>query len=228
MRGAIAVSALLFAGVVAVPALAAPRSSREATVIRVEDGDTIDVRLGDRVERVRYIGMDAPEVPHYGVGGERGAAVAAQLNETLVGSGRVSLEFDRERRDRYGRLLAYVWVGDAMINIEMVRRGYARALTIRPNVRYERWFASAEAEARTSRLGLWASGDREVPSPANAIAASRPRARRLTNPGRWPRERPPALHARGARSAPGALRLHTRPAHPIHRHASGPSRSVLR
>jgi len=163
MRRVIAFSALLLASAAPTGALAAPRPMREATVVHVDDGDTIDVQLGDRAERVRYIGMDAPEIAHYGAGGARGGAEAARLNEALVGGRRVRLEFDREERDRYGRLLAYVWVGDAMINLEMVRRGYARVQRIPPNVRHARRFASAESTARTAGLGLWGSGDLQVP-----------------------------------------------------------------
>src|SRR5436190_5289182 len=92
------------------------------TVVHVDDGDTIDVRIADRVERVRYIGIDAPEVAHDardGRGarrGDRGGAAAAGLNRALVAGTVVRLELDVERRDRYGRLLAYVWAGGGMVN----------------------------------------------------------------------------------------------------------------
>ncbi len=131
----------------------------EATVEHVDDGDTIEVRVDGGRERVRYIGIDAPEIAHDGVGGARGGAAAAHLNRALVGGRRVRLELDRERRDRYGRLLAYVWEGPRMVNLEIVRRGYARVLTIPPNVRYERWFARAQAEAQAAQRGLWGDGD---------------------------------------------------------------------
>jgi micrococcal nuclease len=160
MRHALALSLALLATSVPASAWTEPASTREATVVHVDDGDTIDVRVDGHRERVRYIGIDAPEVAHAGVGGARGGEAAARLNQGLVGGGRhVRLEFDQQRRDRHGRLLAYVWRGDMMINLEMVRRGHARVLTIPPNVRYERWFASAQAEARAARRGLW--GDRE-------------------------------------------------------------------
>jgi micrococcal nuclease len=137
-------------------ALAGPAATtRDAAVVYVDDGDTIDVRLDDRVERVRYIGIDAPEIAHDGLEAARGGEEAARLNRTLVAGRRVRLEIDREERDRYGRLLAYVWVGDTMANLEMVRRGYARALTIPPNVRYAASFAAAEAEAHAAGRGLW-------------------------------------------------------------------------
>jgi micrococcal nuclease len=141
------------------PAPAAPDHASEASVVYVDDGDTIDVLIDGRVERVRYIGIDAPEVSHHGAGGTPGGEAAAQLNRVMVGGRRVRLELDVEQRDRFGRLLAYVWLGDSMINLEMIRRGYARALTIPPNLRYERWFVGAEAEARAAGRGLWGNGD---------------------------------------------------------------------
>ena len=206
-------------------ALGHPRAVHEGVVVHIEDGDTIDVRIGDRVERVRYIGIDAPEVPHHGLDGTRGGEAARRLNRALARGRRVSLELDAEERDHYGRLLAYVWVGDRMINLEMVRRGYARVLTIPPNVRYERWFEQAESEARVASRGLWGSGDlggptnsasppvvastssigsRAPPSPPGA------RARRLTN-GRHRAPHPSAggqglvRRAPERRLGPGAL-----------------------
>jgi micrococcal nuclease len=164
MRDALALAMVLVA---AAPTFA--WTTVEATVVHVDDGDTIDVWIDGRRERVRYIGIDAPEIAHDGVGGERGGEAATRLNQALLRGRRVRLEFDRERRDRYGRLLAYVWVGNVMINVELVRRGYARVLTIPPNVRHERWFARAEAEAQAGHRGLWREGDLDDP----AIAPSR-------------------------------------------------------
>src|SRR6266852_9635484 len=149
-------------------ALGDPREVREGVVVHIEDGDTIDVRIGDRLEHVRFIGIDAPEVPHHGMDGTRGGEAAARLNQALAGGRRVNLERDVEERDHYGRLLAYVWVGDRMINLEMVRRGYARVLTIPPNIRHERWFEQAESEARVAGRGLWGSGD--LGGPTNAAS----------------------------------------------------------
>jgi micrococcal nuclease len=139
----------------------------EGTVVWVDDGDTIDVRIGDRVERVRYIGMDAPEVPHHGEGGTRGGVEAAALNRALVAGKHVTLELDAELRDHYGRMLAYVWIDGVMANLEMVVRGFARTLTIPPNVRYQHAFAEAERQARAEGIGLWGSGELA----SNALAA---------------------------------------------------------
>jgi micrococcal nuclease len=162
---------------------ARPDGLGEATVVYVDDGDTIDVQIGGRIERVRYIGIDAPEVPHHGQGGTQGGEVAAQVNRAMVDRRRVRLEADVEPRDRYGRLLAYVWLGDTMVNLEMVRRGYARALTIAPNLRYARWFIGAEAEARAAGRGLWGSGHLEgalLPPEKPVVVSSRAAVRRRT------------------------------------------------
>lgn len=132
----------------------------EGRVVWIDDGDTIDVRLGGRRERVRYIGLNAPEVGHRGVGGEPGGRAAAWMNARLLGDGRVRLELDAETRDAYGRLLAYVWVGNRMVNAELLHRGYARALRIPPNVRYAALFASLERQARQAGRGLWAGAAR--------------------------------------------------------------------
>jgi len=152
-----------------------PAAFPEATVVHVDDGDTIDVWTDGHRERVRYIGIDAPELAHDGLAAARGGEAATRLNRALLAGRRVRLEFDLERRDRYGRLLAYVWLGGTLINAEMVRRGYARVLTIPPNVRYQRWFEAAEAEAREARRGLWGDDEQDGP-PATRFPRRLPRS----------------------------------------------------
>jgi micrococcal nuclease len=85
------------------------------------------------------------------------AAIAADnyAVEGLVGGRRVRLELDVQERDRYGRLLAYVWIGDLMINAELVRRGYAQVMTVPPNVRYQALFLRLQRDARGAGRGLW-------------------------------------------------------------------------
>jgi micrococcal nuclease len=68
----------------------------------------------------------------------------------------VRLELDAQARDRYGRLLAYVWVGETMVNAELVRRGYAQVMTVPPNVRHQTLFLSLQRDARAAHRGLWA------------------------------------------------------------------------
>lgn len=129
-------------------------------VVRVVDGDTVWVRLAGGVEKVRYIGIDAPETSHPTRGEEPGGRAATLVNSRLVGDRTVRLEPDVQRRDRYGRLLAYVWVaapdgGELMVNAELVRLGYAAVLTVPPNVRHAELFRKLAIEAREHRRGLW-------------------------------------------------------------------------
>jgi len=113
------------------------------------------VRIGARVEKVRYIGVNTPEVHHPTKGEEPGGREAAEVNRRLVEGQAVRLELDTQERDRYGRLLAYVWIGDLMINAELVRLGYAQVMTIPPNVRYQEVFLKLQREAREAGRGLW-------------------------------------------------------------------------
>jgi micrococcal nuclease len=123
-------------------------------VVEVTDGDTIEVSLDGEVEDVRYIGIDTPEVdPNIGV--ECFGSDASELNRELVEGERVRLVFDAERRDRYDRLLAYIYVGDTFVNAELVRRGYARTLTIEPNDTFAERFARLAQEAANAGRGLW-------------------------------------------------------------------------
>jgi micrococcal nuclease len=138
----------------ALPTSSAP-GALEGAVVRIVDGDTIHVRLGDRVEKVRYIGMNTPEVHHPTRGEEPGGREASEVNRRLVAGRQVRLELDVQARDRYGRLLAYVWVGDVMVNAELVRLGYAQVMTIPPNVRYQQLFLKLQREAREAGRGLW-------------------------------------------------------------------------
>ena len=127
----------------------------EGLVVKVVDGDTIHVRVDERVEKVRYIGVNAPEVHHPTRGEEPGGREASDANRRLVGGRQVRLELDIQSRDRYGRLLAYVWVGDTMVNAELVRQGYAQVMTVPPNVRYQRLFLDLQRDARQAGRGLW-------------------------------------------------------------------------
>ena len=123
-------------------------------VVRVADGDTVRVRIdGGREERVRYIGVDTPEP----TAGECFADEATAANARLVEGRAVRLVPGEERRDRYGRLLAYVYSGDVLVNAALVREGYAQPLPVAPNVRFEDRFARLARDARRAGRGLWAS-----------------------------------------------------------------------
>ena len=132
----------------------------QAEVKRVIDGDTIEVDLDGGEEDVRYIGIDTPESAIPGEPVECFGEEAAAANERLVGGEDVRLVFDAERRDRYGRLLAYVYLPRAggkplFVNAELVRRGLARTLTIRPNDSFADLFARLAAAAGAAGRGLW-------------------------------------------------------------------------
>lgn len=154
MRRAVIPTALL-ALLVAVSVATATPHRFDGVVVRVVDGDTIHVRVADGVEKVRYIGVNTPEIHHPRKGEEPGGRAALAVNRALLAGGRVRLELDVRLRDRYGRLLAYVWVGDTMINAELVRRGYAQVMTVPPNVRYQELFVKLQRQARESGRGLW-------------------------------------------------------------------------
>jgi micrococcal nuclease len=132
-----------------------PREAGEGRVVRVVDGDTIRVTVDGREEAVRYIGIDTPESVRPGSPVGCFAKAASAENRRLVGGRRVRLETDVEERDRYGRLLAYVYRGDTFVNAELVRRGFARPATFPPNVRHEKLFRTLAREARDAGRGLW-------------------------------------------------------------------------
>jgi micrococcal nuclease len=154
---------LLIVGLLAGRALGPGRSEGGAgalgtgEVVRVVDGDTIRVHLGDRTERVRYIGIDTPESVKPGTPVQCYAERASQANAALVAGRRVRLVADAERRDRYGRLLAYVYrePDGAFVNAALVRDGYARTLTIPPNVAHAGDFSRLAGQARQAGRGLW-------------------------------------------------------------------------
>jgi micrococcal nuclease len=137
----------------------APPGSASGTVpvTRVTDGDTIHVTYQGHDERVRLIGVDTPEVPWYG-GKEECYGVKAGLYARRRLSGRsVRLVFDVNRRDRYGRLLAYVYLGPELFNLTLVRLGYATADPVPPDIRMAATFASAEGQAHLAGRGLWSA-----------------------------------------------------------------------
>ncbi len=148
-------------------------SARTPVLTYVVDGDTIAVQIERSIEKVRLIGIDTPESrrnDRANLQAERSRRdvktiiqMGKQAKETLKGllpkGTELRIEYDVQKRDKYGRLLAYVYTKDnTMINEEMVRLGYAQLLTIPPNVRYVERFRKALAKSQNERRGLWASG----------------------------------------------------------------------
>jgi len=130
-------------------------------VSRAIDGDTIELSNG---EKVRYIGIDTPELrerhgTEWAYSPQPYAELAKEFNQGLVGARRARLEFDVQKRDKYNRLLAYVYVDDNMVNLEIVKQGYAMIYTYPPNVKYTEEFLAAQTQAREDQKGLW--GDLE-------------------------------------------------------------------
>lgn len=139
--------AVLLWGLGQAPCLAESLTGR---CVAVGDGDTVTVAVGPRRERIRLIGIDAPE-KQQAPWGERARAFTARL----VLDQEVRVETDVEPRDRYGRMLGYVYVGDTFVNREVIRSGHAVLLTYPPNVRHVEAFTAAQAEARSRGLGVW-------------------------------------------------------------------------
>jgi micrococcal nuclease len=132
----------------------------DARVVRVVDGDTVQVRTGRRTRTVRYIGVDTPESVKPGEPVQCYAKAASAFNRRLVTGRRVRLVLGRERFDRYGRLLAYVFLTDrrrTFVNAVLIERGFARTLEIPPNTQRAALFRRLERRARRARLGLWSS-----------------------------------------------------------------------
>jgi micrococcal nuclease len=115
--------------------------------VSVTDGDTIRARVGGVEERIRYIGIDTPER------GRPCFEAASRANAGLLERGPLRLEYGTERRDRYGRLLAYVYAGDVFVNAELVRRGFARRYTVPPNLAHAGEFGRLERVARRENRG---------------------------------------------------------------------------
>lgn len=132
-------------------------ASAEAFVIRAIDGDTIEARIGGREEDVRYIGVDTPETVKPDTPVQCFGPRASAFNHRLVEERRVRLVFGVERRDVYGRLLAYVYLGHRFVNASLVRRGLARSLTIAPNDRFAPLFRRLELRAARAGRGLWSA-----------------------------------------------------------------------
>ena len=142
----------------------APLTAGPCEVVRVVDGDTIIVRQQSqppdpprvREARVRLLGIDTPETVKPNSPVEPWGPEATEFTKRLTAEGNVRLELDKRRIDRYGRSLAYVYVGDRLLNEELVRAGLAR-VSVYPgdSATIERRLRAAEAEAREAERGIW-------------------------------------------------------------------------
>lgn len=136
-----------------VPIPPPPKEAIRAKVKRVWDGDTFEALVGGREEKIRLIGVNTPEM-YRPFGPE-----AKKFTEGLIKGKTVLLSFDVQKRDRYGRLLCYVWLPEGgFLNAEIVHRGYGGVMTIPPNVTHAPLFLALQREAKEREKGLWALG----------------------------------------------------------------------
>jgi Micrococcal nuclease (thermonuclease) homologs len=129
-----------------------------ATMLRVVDGDTVDVTIDGQSERVRLIGIDTPETKKPNTPVQCYGPEATTFTKSLLPADTpLHLERDVVARDDYGRMLAYVYlVGDGtFVNMSIIRQGYARPLTIPPNVAHADEFVQAARTAEANNIGLW-------------------------------------------------------------------------
>ncbi len=127
-------------------------------VVKVVDGDTIDIQIDGDIERVRLIGVDTPETVHPFKALEHFGKEASNYTRSRLEGKQVRLEYDLSKRGKYGRLLAYVWLDDKHFNAELIEKGYAFAYLNYP-FKYREDFRRLELQAEQSGLGLWASED---------------------------------------------------------------------
>ncbi len=139
---------------------ATPSLREQARIVRVVDGDTVELEGG---KILRYIGIDTPETKHPGKQVECYGQEAYKKNVSLVGGRMVELEKDLSEVDRYGRLLRYVYVDGSMVNEVLVRDGFAQAVSFPPDVVYQEKLRSAEQKARQAKLGLWGTQCADAP-----------------------------------------------------------------
>lgn len=166
--GIISLCGLVFAAVLA----AAGPSPEPLKVLYVIDGDTIKVLMAGNKESIRLIGIDTPE-SKANKKARKDAGRSGKDLKTIVGLGKtaaaftrslvkpgdlITIEQDAQPRDRYGRILAYVYLKSGkMLNEEIIAAGYASVMTIPPNVRYQARFLTAYRAARERAAGLWAA-----------------------------------------------------------------------
>jgi endonuclease YncB( thermonuclease family) len=165
------------------------RERVEAQVVEVVDGDTIKVSIGGEVHTLRYIGIDSPESQDPNEPVEWMGPEATEANRDLVGGKTVYLEKDVSETDQYGRLLRYVFlVSGTFVNAELVRQGYAQAVSYPPDVKYQELLVGAQEEARENGRGLWAAPTATsvpptiTPPPASPTAPPSGQARVVVDP----------------------------------------------
>jgi micrococcal nuclease len=142
----------------------------------VYDGDTILLQNG---EKVRYLGINAPEIDHEGGKSEFMASSARDLNAGLVLGARIRLDYDQEKRDHYGRLLAYVFLEDGrMVNTLLLESGLSHVLMNTPNLKHKALFLSTQRSAIEKKVGIWS----KTPETSEAVYFGNSRSFRFHRP----------------------------------------------
>lgn len=166
----------------------------EVKVVRVVDGDTIEAEINGKTEPVRYIGIDTPETVDPRKPVQCFGVEASKKNKELVEGKMVRLEKDITERDKYNRLLRYIWLGDTLINQALVEQGFAKSYSYPPDIKYQDRFVAAEKKAREDKLGLWtacvlgATSNTPIPSPQDLerqygfVSGSSPQPTPASNP----------------------------------------------
>lgn len=153
----------------AAPTLGPTGPTQLATVTSVVDGDTIRVSMDGVEYAVRYIGIDSPEPDSPDPALKRLADGATAANAELVDGREVVLERDISETDRFDRLLRHVWLMDGaipiLVNLELVRRGFAEVSTYPPDLKYLELLTTAKESAVTAKLGMWAPAPTPAPTP---------------------------------------------------------------
>jgi micrococcal nuclease len=125
-------------------------------VERVVDGDTFQIKFNGKLEKVRLIGVDTPETVNPNVPKEYFGKEASDFTKKMISKKNVRLEFDVQQRDKYGRLLCYVYLEDGrMLNEILLEEGYASVMTVPPNVKYSKRFLKLQQDSRNNKKGLW-------------------------------------------------------------------------
>lgn len=160
--GYVAIALLCLVGVLSSCSSAKDLQSDVATIVSVVDGDTIVLKVQNQTETVRLLGVDTPETVHPNKPIECfGPEASAFTKATLPKGSAVKLVRDVEPRDRFQRLLVYLFLADGtLFNQLLIDRGFARTLSIEPNTAFASQFASHESNAKERRVGLWQSCER--------------------------------------------------------------------
>jgi micrococcal nuclease len=156
---ALLILAFILTGCAAARTAGGPAASKDSDTVKVSrviDGDTFTIIDRGREDRVRMIGVDTPETVKPGSPVQPLGPQASSFTKKLIEGKNVRLEYDVEKRDRYGRLLAYVYLEDgSLVNGRLVEEGLAVTLTVPPNVKMADRFNSLQKKARQQKKGIW-------------------------------------------------------------------------